>query len=595
MFARFFLVFSIATATACSSDPEPPSTALDSGVDASKDTATVDTTVPGTDTTMSTDCGGKTCAADEVCIASTCQCAASKTYCGSGCVDTSTSALHCGGCERPCAGSEMCSDGKCVAPCPVGQTRCAGKCVSTMTDSSNCGTCGKSCTGAETCMAGTCGTVCEFPNKTCGGKCVNVQFDAANCGDCGKVCPTGAKGTANCTSGSCVLTCEANFGNCDDISTNGCEVALSSTDAHCGGCFKSCTSTETCLASKCECKMGTARCGASCVDVTSSDANCGLCGKACTSTESCKSSTCDCKTGLTRCSGTCLDTKTDAANCGACGTACAAGKTCSDGVCCPTGQLNCGGTCFDPTNSPAHCGSCATSCSGATPYCVTSACSATCASGSVVCSGKCTNTATDATNCGMCGKACLSTEVCSAGACIAAGFPGSTVVDVTQGQKINTWAGTTGQLWKLCYSKDTSAATSAAFHANCDAKGPSVTIARLVTATTTRIVGGYTGVAWSTLGSWKPDPTAFLFSITNDYKHPLISATGASAVYHSSSYGPTFGGGHDWYVASTMNSGYCYFGSTYACRAGFTSTACQNDFCGTYNTWTVAALEVWVK
>jgi hypothetical protein len=445
-------------------------------------------------------------------------------------------------------------------------------------------------TAADTAMMS-----CDFPFKMCGGKCINVQFDALNCGDCGKVCPTGAKGTPNCTSGSCVLTCESGFGNCDDLGTNGCEVNLSNTDAHCGGCFKACLTTETCVASKCECKSGSAKCGTSCVNLTADDANCGVCGKVCAGTETCKSSICECKTGLSRCSTACVDTNTDSTNCGACGTTCAAGSTCNAGKCCPTGQINCGGTCYDPTKDPAHCGGCTTTCSGGTPYCVSSACAATCGTGRTDCSGTCTDTATDSKNCGMCGKACLTTEVCSASACVAAGFPGSTLVNATEGLKINAWIGTPGQLWKLCYKKGTDAATPLAFHTNCDGKGASVTIAKLITATTTRIMGGYTGISWASTGSWKTDPAAFLFSITNDYKHTLVTATGASAVYHTSTYGPTWGSGHDFTINSTMNGGYCYFPYTFSCQPGLTTDQCRTGLCGSYNTWTVPELEVWIK
>lgn len=543
-----------------------------------------------------TDCGGKTCAADEVCVSGTCQCAPPKAYCGSGCVDITTSNTHCGMCDKACVDKETCSEGKCVAPCPTGQTRCGGVCVDTSSSASHCGGCGKACVGAESCSAGTCSLKCEFPNKNCSGKCVNIQFDANHCGDCGKVCPSGTKGTGNCTSGSCVLTCDPGFGNCDDIATNGCEVNYASSDAHCGSCFKACATTETCLSGKCECKSGTAKCGAACVDLTSSDTNCGLCGKTCAANEACTSSTCECKSGFSRCGTACVDTKVDATNCGVCGTVCGAGSACSSGKCCPTGQLNCGGICIDPVKDKANCGACGTTCSGTTPYCVASMCAATCGAGTTDCSGACVDTVTDEAHCGMCGKTCLATEVCLGSACVPAGFPGSTIVDALQGTKINTWIGSTSQVWKRCYTKATMASTAAAFHAGCDGKGANVTLARLVSGTTTKIIGAYTNIGWTSVSGWRADPTAFLFSVTNDHKHPILTVPGTNAVYHTSSYGPTFGGGYDWQINATLSGGYCNLGNVYTCRVGtYGSTTCQNDFCGTYSSWTVAALEVWVK
>jgi hypothetical protein len=160
---------------------------------------------------------------------------------------------------------------------------------------------------------------------------------------------------------------------------------------------------------------------------------------------------------------------------------------------------------------------------------------------------------------------------------------------------INGWVGSPGQLWKLCYSKTTHGASSSTFHTLCNAKGPSVTIARLSTG---KVIGGYAPVSWSSTSSYSGDTTAFLFSITNDFKH-TVTGTSIHYMYNGSAYGPTFGGGHDlsFGSASTIGSGgYCNIGYTYRCRIGvYPDTTCRNDFCGTYNGWTVNELEVWVK
>ena len=72
--------------------------------------------------------------------------------CGTGCVDTDTSAAHCGGCGKPCAEPRKCTSGVCE--CQSGYIECDGDCVDTKIDAQNCGGCGKACTGV--CSGGSC-------------------------------------------------------------------------------------------------------------------------------------------------------------------------------------------------------------------------------------------------------------------------------------------------------------------------------------------------------------------------------------------------------------------------------------------------------
>ena len=99
-------LFSLAVLSCSSESSNTPAPSPDTGVDASKDTSSPgdDTSVGPTDTAApaDTDCGGKTCAADEVCVSGTCQCAPPKAYCGTGCVDVTTSNTHCGMCDKAC-------------------------------------------------------------------------------------------------------------------------------------------------------------------------------------------------------------------------------------------------------------------------------------------------------------------------------------------------------------------------------------------------------------------------------------------------------------------------------------------------------------
>ena len=182
------------------------------------------------------------------------------------------------------------------------------------------------------------------------------------------------------------------------------------------------------------------------------------------------------------------------------------------------------------------------------------------------------------------------------------GFPGSALVDAGQGAMINGWVGTPSQLWKLCYTTALHARGATVFHANCDFKGPSVTIAKVSYSTETRIIGGYNTSSW-----YSPAMTAignnagcFLFSVTNAFKHDYPgSSTIPYFIINNQYYGPTFGAGADLYVHSQMSMGTCRPGYTYQCRVGtMDSATCNVDFCGTptqNDYFTLDVLEVWVK
>ena len=98
-------------------------------------------------------------------------------------------------------------------------------------------------------------------------------------------------------------------------------------------------------------------------------------------------------------------------------------------------------------------------------------------------------------------------------------------------------------------------------------------------------------------GIYKRAPGSFLFSLVNPSglpptKMPLIAGREGNAIYCSSSYGPTFGGGPDFRVPNGPNSTNCHvnLNNTYQCPTG------QNNatfFTGSQN-FTIAEMEVFV-
>ena len=101
------------------------------------------------------------------------------------------------------------------------------------------------------------------------------------------------------------------------------------------------------------------------------------------------------------------------------------------------------------------------------------------------------------------------------------------------------WGASTG-LSTMCYQKSRDGASSYTYHSLCDPMGaPQLMIMKLGD---NRVIGGYAQTG-SSSGYSGCDSSAFLFSMNNNYKHSYSSCS--NSYYNYSSYGPTFGGGHD--------------------------------------------------
>jgi len=98
------------------------------------------------------------------------------------------------------------------------------------------------------------------------------------------------------------------------------------------------------------------------------------------------------------------------------------------------------------------------------------------------------------------------------------------------------------------------------FHSRCDGKGPTVVI---VETKSGNVFGGYTYTSWANSGGWASSSKSFLFQLRPSLKRfDLKSATSSTVIYRHSSYGPTFGGGHDLYLINCMNVATCYVSSS---------------------------------
>jgi hypothetical protein len=107
--------------------------------------------------------------------------------------------------------------------------------------------------------------------------------------------------------------------------------------------------------------------------------------------------------------------------------------------------------------------------------------------------------------------------------------------------------------FSLLYRGTRDGITGEAFHSKCDEKGCTLTIIETMCG---KVFGGYSNTAWSSSGGWTSANKAFLFAlpgggISSPCKMKLKGANDECAIYCSSGFGPTFGGGHDMNVSGS--------------------------------------------
>jgi len=135
----------------------------------------------------------------------------------------------------------------------------------------------------------------------------------------------------------------------------------------------------------------------------------------------------------------------------------------------------------------------------------------------------------------------------------------------------------------LLYRGSRDGYTAAAFHRMCDNKGATLTVVKAEGSK--NIFGGYFSGSWTSSGSYSSQP-AWIYSLVNATGKPLklLSSGSSNNAYCNSSYGPTWGGGHDLHINSSMKSANNYTNpSNYKVVApGYTGTFEKTLFAGQY-------------
>jgi hypothetical protein len=105
--------------------------------------------------------------------------------------------------------------------------------------------------------------------------------------------------------------------------------------------------------------------------------------------------------------------------------------------------------------------------------------------------------------------------------------------------------------FKLLYSGHKDGYTPQAFHKKCDGKNNTLTI---IHSSHNAIFGGFIDKPWNQSEAYLVTENAWLYSLTQKQKYTLKSGNSQYAGYGSASYGPTFGGGNDFYISGDFKT-----------------------------------------
>ena len=127
--------------------------------------------------------------------------------------------------------------------------------------------------------------------------------------------------------------------------------------------------------------------------------------------------------------------------------------------------------------------------------------------------------------------------------------------------KIYEWTG--GKNMELLYRGTRDGMSADVFHNKCNNKGPTISLFKNEKG---YIFGGYASIDWTSYGNYRTASDSFIFTLTNMYNispTKFANSNTSYSIYDYSSYGPTFGGGHDIYIDFSNNSNYLNFPHSY--------------------------------
>ncbi|KAL9644560.1 hypothetical protein ABK040_009424 [Willaertia magna] len=168
----------------------------------------------------------------------------------------------------------------------------------------------------------------------------------------------------------------------------------------------------------------------------------------------------------------------------------------------------------------------------------------------------------------------------------------SKIIKPSEFTKLKNLLSLTNRGLTLLYRAKDDGYASNVFHSKCDNKGATITI---IKSTTGCVFGGYTNINWDTSGQYKFNNQTCLFSLFGPNNEPRFVKLENNGPHHSNqysiycdqSYGPAFGGGHDFYICNncnTSNSSYSNLGHSFSVPGmNYSTDAIKSYLAGSYN------------
>jgi hypothetical protein len=158
-------------------------------------------------------------------------------------------------------------------------------------------------------------------------------------------------------------------------------------------------------------------------------------------------------------------------------------------------------------------------------------------------------------------------------------------------EQLSTWLGQDVDLTRI-FAKGVDGATGTQWHAVVDNKGSTFTVMEIFNGSERTIIGGFNEFSWRSSGSItrSANRNNFLFNLTTGVEYQKNTINNYQT-YNGPAYAATFGGGHDLHVNGSLSGGYTNIGDSYGDRSRYSTAEYNNEFTGSYGSWTIGAYE----